>query len=208
MIGGLILLALVIVPVTYGQLIALVNHAGDYVGASEDAAARLEHFLRMRFGSRVELPTAAQLESEVGARVGAIFTLTLTSLGAIVVNTLNAFLIGASALILSVFFLARGAEVRRGFLGLVPASRRPTTNALIEEVASIFGHFIAGEIALSAIVGAVVWIALLPSHFAFALLVAVVCAIGYAVPFVGHDRGANGRRPAWPSRRVRGWSST
>jgi predicted PurR-regulated permease PerM len=30
-----------------------------------------------------------------------------------------------------------------------------------------------------------VWVALLPLHFTFALLVAVICGLGYAVPFVG-----------------------
>jgi predicted PurR-regulated permease PerM len=30
-----------------------------------------------------------------------------------------------------------------------------------------------------------VWILLFPAHFSFALLVAVICALGYAIPFVG-----------------------
>jgi predicted PurR-regulated permease PerM len=70
-------------------------------------------------------------------------------------------------------------------LGLVPASRRAKTNALLVEVASIFGHFVAGQLALCAIVGAAVWLVLAPAHFSFSLLVAVICAIGYAVPFFG-----------------------
>ena len=38
---------------------------------------------------------------------------------------------------------------------------------------------------MCAIVGAAVWAVLTPAHFAFALLVAVACAFGYAVPFFG-----------------------
>jgi len=34
-------------------------------------------------------------------------------------------------------------------------------------------------------VGISVWVLLAPAHFRFALLVAVVCTLGYAVPFVG-----------------------
>ena len=56
---------------------------------------------------------------------------------------------------------------------------------MLVEVASIFGHFVAGQLLLCAIVGAAVWIVLAPAHFAFSLLVAVICAIGYAVPFFG-----------------------
>jgi predicted PurR-regulated permease PerM len=185
LLSALVLLALVIVPITYAQIIVLLNHASDYVGASEDAVSGLERFVRSQLGNRVELPTYGQIQEDVGSRVGEVFSVTLASLGTILVRTINAFLIGASALILSVFFLARGREVRRGLLGLVPASRRAKTNALLVEVASIFGHFVAGQLALCAIVGAAVWIALAPAHFSFSLLVAVICAIGYAVPFFG-----------------------
>jgi predicted PurR-regulated permease PerM len=185
LLGALIVLALVIVPITYAQIIVLVGHTSDYVGASEDAVAGLDRFVRHQLGNRVELPTLGQLQAEVGDRVGSVFSVTLASLASILVGTLNALLVGASALILSVFFLARAREVRRGVLGLVPASRRAKTNALLVEVASIFGHFVAGQLALCAIVGAAVWLALAPAHFAFSLLVAVICAIGYAVPFFG-----------------------
>jgi predicted PurR-regulated permease PerM len=185
LLGALVLLALVIVPISYAQILVLLNHASDYVGASQDAVSGLERFVRSQLGNRVELPTHGQIQEDVGDRVGEVFSVTLASLGTIIVSTINAFVIGASALILSVFFLARGREVRRGLLGLVPASRRAKTNALLVEVASIFGHFVAGQLALCAIVGVAVWVALAPAHFSFSLLVAVICAIGYAVPFFG-----------------------
>jgi predicted PurR-regulated permease PerM len=185
LLGALVVLALVIVPITYAQILVLVNHASEYVGASEDAVTALDRFVRAQLGSRVELPTYGQMQEQVGSRVGEVFTVTLASVGTVLVDTLNAFLIGASALILSVFFLARGREVRRGLLGLVPASRRAKSNALLVEVSSIFGHFVAGQLALCAIVGAAVWLALAPAHFSVSLLVAVICGIGYAVPFFG-----------------------
>jgi predicted PurR-regulated permease PerM len=179
------ILALVIVPITYAQILVLVGHTSEYVAASQTGVAHLEAFIRARLGDRVALPTIGQMQAEVGDRVGAIFTVTLASIGNIVLSTLNAFLIGASALILSVFFLSQGREVRGGVLALLPVSRRAKTNALLVEVTSIFGHFVAGQLALCAIVGAAVWAFLGPAHFAFALLVAVVCAFGYAVPFFG-----------------------
>jgi predicted PurR-regulated permease PerM len=185
LLGALVVLALVIVPISYAQILVLANHASDYIGASEDAVSGLERIVRSHLGSRVELPTYGQVQQEVGSRVGEVFSVTLASVGTIVFSAVNALLIGASALILSVFFLARGREVRRGLLGLVPSSRRAKTNALLVEVASIFGHFVAGQLALCAIVGAAVWVVLAPAHFSFSLLVAVICAIGYAVPFFG-----------------------
>jgi len=185
LLGMLVVLALVVVPITYGQILNLVAHAGEYVSVSEAGVANLEHFLRTRLGDHFALPTFAQVESEVGNRVGALFAMTLESLGAILVNTANAMLIGVSALILSVFFLARGRQIRSGLLRLIPPARRETTGDLMLEVSSIFGHFVAGQVFLCAIVGAAVWAALAPAHFAFALLVAVASALGYAVPFFG-----------------------
>jgi predicted PurR-regulated permease PerM len=185
LVGVLVLLALVIVPITYAQIIVLVSHTSDYVIASQDGVAHHESFVRARFGDRVALPTFGQMQAEVGERVGTMFSMTLASIGTILLGTVNAFLVGASALILSVFLLSRGRAVRGGVLALLPPSRRAKTNALLVEVASIFGHFVAGQLALCAIVGAAVWAVLAPSHFGFALLVAVVCALGYAVPFFG-----------------------
>jgi predicted PurR-regulated permease PerM len=185
LVGALVVLALVIVPITYAQLVALVGHTSDYVIAAQDGVAHLEAFVRSRLGDRVALPTFGQMQVEVGERVGTMFSVTLASIGTILVGTVNAFLVGASALILSVFLLSRGRAVRGGVLALLPVSRRAQTNELLVEVTSIFGHFVAGQLALCAIVGALVWAVLVPSHFAFALLVAVVCGIGYAVPFFG-----------------------
>jgi predicted PurR-regulated permease PerM len=185
LMGALVLLALVIVPITYAQLLVLVGHTSDYVAASQNGVSQLEGFMRTRLGDRVALPTFGQVQAEVGDRVGTVFSMTLASIGSIVVGALNAFLIGASALILSVFLLSRGREVRGGVIALLPPARRAKANELLVEVTSIFGHFVAGQLTLCAIVGAAVWAALVPAHFAFALLVAVVCAFGYAVPFFG-----------------------
>ncbi len=185
LVAALVVLALVIVPITYTQIVVLVGHTSDYVIASQDGVSHLESFLRARLGNRIALPTFDQMQAEVGDRVGMMFSMTLASVGTILLGTMNAFLVGVSALILSVFLLSRGRAVRGGILALLPVSRRGSANALLLEVTSIFGHFVAGQLALCAIVGAAVWAALAPSHFGFALLVAVVCALGYAIPFFG-----------------------
>jgi len=59
----LVLLALVIVPITYAQIIVLVSHTSDYVIASQDGVAHLESFVRARFGDRVALPTFGQMQA-------------------------------------------------------------------------------------------------------------------------------------------------
>jgi predicted PurR-regulated permease PerM len=185
LLGALVVVALVVIPVTYAQIASLLFHAPDYVNASQDLVARAVHALQGRLGSRVVLPSVTQLQAEVGGRVAGVLSTALDSVGAFVVGTANALFIGVSALILSVFFVSRGPRFGTSLLEFVPPRKRDETKKLFAEIASIFGHFIAGQAFLCAIVGVLIWVVLLPLHFTFALLVAVICGLGYAVPFVG-----------------------
>jgi predicted PurR-regulated permease PerM len=185
LLGALVVLIVVIVPVTYAQLASIVLNAPDYVAASQDLVAAGEHVLRARAGNRLPLPSVTDVQAHVSGyvseTVGAIFD----SLGSIVLGTVNAFFVGFSALILSVFFVSRGNLLGHSLLEFVPPRKREEVSALFDEIASIFGHFVAGQAFLCGIVGVAVYLALFPVHFSFALLVAVICGITYAVPFVG-----------------------
>jgi predicted PurR-regulated permease PerM len=185
LLGLLTVVALVVVPISYAQLLVLAGHTGEYVNASQQAVGQLEDFLRFRLGDRIVVPTMTELQAEVGGRVGSIFTMTLTSLGTLVFGAVNAILIGVSALILSVFFLVQGREVRDAALALLAPTRRARAERLWLEIGGIFGRFVAGQLTLCAIVGGAVWVVLAPAHFGFALLLAILCALGYAVPFFG-----------------------
>jgi predicted PurR-regulated permease PerM len=160
-------------------------HAPQYVVAAEGLVVDTEQWLRHLLGDRVSLPSYAQIEAEVGNQVGGLLSGTIAQLGTIVVGVVGALVIGTSALVLSVFFLLQGREVREGILAFAPPARRAGVGALLHELAEVFGHFVAGQALLCAIVGIAVWVLLAPAHFAFALLVALICAVGYAVPFVG-----------------------
>lgn len=185
LLSALVVLALVIIPVAYGQVLLLVGHAPQYVVASQDAVAHAESGLRDLLGNRVPLPSCDDVKVEVGNRVSAFLSSAVASVGAIVVGAVTALIVGTSALILSVFFLLHGRDVRESILAFIPPGRRAGVGALMDELVQVFGHFVAGQALLCAIVGAAVWILLFPSHFAFALLVAVICGLGYAIPFVG-----------------------
>ncbi len=185
LLGMLVVLAFVIVPISVEQIGGLVGRTPEYVAASQDVVAGAEQALRRVLGSRVPLPTTHDVEVEVGNRVSALLTATVAQLGPLVVGAVSALLVGTSALILSVFFLLQGREVRDGILAFVPPARRPKLAALIHELSDVFAHFVSGQAIVCIIVGVAVWLALAPAHFAFALLVALICALGYAVPFVG-----------------------
>lgn len=185
LIGALVILALVVVPITYDQVVVLIGGAPQYIAFAQDAIAKAEVAARHLVGNRVPLPSFMQMEAEVADRISTFGEVVIAQLGAIVVGAVSALIIGTSALILSVFFLLQGGQVRDGILNFVPPARRAKVDALLRELAGVFGHFVAGQALLCAIVGISVWVLLAPAHFRFALLVAVVCTLGYAVPFVG-----------------------
>jgi predicted PurR-regulated permease PerM len=185
LLGAVVVLAVVIIPVTYAQLASLLFHAPDYVSASQDVVARVDRILAARLGNRVVLPSVALVQAEVGNRVSTILSDVLDSVPGFLIGTANVLFIGVSALILSVFFVSRGPKFGLSLLEFVPPRKRDQTRRLFDEIASIFGHFVAGQAFLCAIVGIFVWLTLLPLRFHFALLVAVICGLGYAVPFVG-----------------------
>jgi predicted PurR-regulated permease PerM len=185
LLGALVVVALVVLPVTYAQVANLLTHAPDYIKVLESADAHVEDFVHQAFGDRVQLPTFSQMQTEIESRVDVGLSLAFASIGAILYGTFNALAIGLSGLVLSVFFIARGPAFGGSLLEFVPPRKRREVGALFEEITQIFGHFVAGQAALCAIVGVAVWAVLAPVHFTFALLVAVICALGYAVPFVG-----------------------
>jgi predicted PurR-regulated permease PerM len=185
LLGWLVILALVIVPITYSQILSLIGHAPQYIAGSQDLMVRAEGALRSVLGNRVPLPSFGDVQGQMASRMSGFVAATIAQLGTIVIDAVSALIIGTSALILSVFFLLQGRDVRDGIVAFLPPSRRESVGTLLHELAEVFGHFVAGQALLCAIVGAVIWVLLAPSHFSFALLVAVICGVGYAVPFVG-----------------------
>ena len=185
LLGALVIIALVVVPITYSQVAALLTHAPEYISALQGIDERVEGIVHHALGDRVPFPTVSQMQTEIASRVDESLSLAFASIEAIVLGTFNALVIGLAALVLSVFFVARGPSFGASLLEFVPLRRRPHVAALFEEITQIFGHFVAGQTLLCTIVGVAVWLALAPAHFTFALLVAVLCALGYAVPFIG-----------------------
>jgi predicted PurR-regulated permease PerM len=185
LLGALVVVLLLVVPITFAQVQALLLNSPDYVVASQQLVVKFEQIVRARLGPHVQFPSLADVQMLVGQRVAGGLSFAIASAGSIALQTIGALVIGISSLILSIFFLARGRGVLRSLLVFVPPARRESVQLLFIEIASIFGHFVAGQALLSAIVGVSVWIVLALSHFQFALLVAVVCGLAYSVPFVG-----------------------
>lgn len=180
-----ILTAFLIVPATFSQIQALVLNSPDYARLVSEWVNRLEELLRVRFGDAIIVGAFSEMQNQFSAKLESLLALLVSSIGVLVFDTANAFFVGISALILSFFLLAQGKAVANGVISLLPPSRRKRGNALLHEIAHIFGSFVAGQVIVCSIVGIACWLFLIPLHFQFALLVGLLCALGYAIPYVG-----------------------
>jgi len=185
LIATSIVLALLVVPATLGQIQAIAVDGPSYVAASQNWIDATQHFMAQHFGKSYLPPGYGDLRGFLGARASVALTTLLSSLTGILIGTFTAAFIGVSALVLSAFFLMRGDTVADSLYALLPTRRRPTARALGIELANVFGSYVAGQAALCAITGAFIFALTSVAGFKFALLLGIVSALAYAVPFVG-----------------------
>ncbi|HEV2643798.1 MAG TPA: AI-2E family transporter, partial [Candidatus Elarobacter sp.] len=81
LMSALVLLALVVIPISYAQILALVGHTPEYLAWSGDVVRRSEGALRHLLGNRVPLPSYTDMQAEAGVRLSAFITAAVASLG-------------------------------------------------------------------------------------------------------------------------------
>jgi predicted PurR-regulated permease PerM len=181
----LVVLALLVIPATIVQVQLLVNNAPDYIKAIESFIASTQDAVRSRFGARAIPPGYGDAQEFVTARFTPVFNATLASLGQIVIGTATALFIAISALVLSAFFLLQAGGIATTVYGFFPKHRQPAMRSLGDEIARIFGDYVAGQTIVCAIVGVAIFASTAVIGFKFALLTAILGGVLYAVPFFG-----------------------
>lgn len=185
LIAALVVLALLVVPATIGQIQSLIVHAPDYVNAIQTFVARTEDALRARFGPRFLPAGSGNVQQFVSERFAPMFTATLSSIGQIVIGAATALFVVASALVLSAFFLLQGDGIASTVYSLFPKHRRPAIRELGDDIAHVFGDYVAGQTIICLIVGIATFAITELIGFKFALLTGIVAGIFYAIPFFG-----------------------
>ncbi|MDE2572763.1 MAG: AI-2E family transporter [bacterium] len=181
----LVLLLLVVIPEAILQTQIIFANSPSYLAAMQSALGNLDRSIQTHFG-RVPLPPAlSDLQGRAISEISMLASALVSSLGKLVLNTLSGLVIGVTALILSYYLLVNESAIVAGFNNLFPKSRRTEARALAHEIAAIFGGFIIGQVILCAATGLMTFVALWLLHFNYALLVAVVAGVFYAIPYIG-----------------------
>ena len=101
---------------------------------------------------------------------------------------LSAASLGAALLIvpvLSAYMLIDASNVRRQLLGLFPARRHAKVNTIIDELDTVIGGFIRGQLIDGAIVGVMIFIMLTATHVPYALLIGIAAGMLNFIPYAG-----------------------
>jgi predicted PurR-regulated permease PerM len=95
-----------------------------------------------------------------------------------------------TVLVLTIYFLMSLHRIRRGTLRLIPLSRRERATALVDPMLEKVGGYVAGNLAISLIAGAMAFIFLALAHVPFPVALALWVAIADLIPLVGATLGA------------------
>jgi predicted PurR-regulated permease PerM len=183
LIAIVVLLMLVIVPMAVVQSQLLVANIPTYAQALNGWVVELRDALQDRL-PMLQIPTIDV--AQIGAdRLGAFASGTLVSLGALVIDTATWLFIAFAATVLSFYFLLNDDALTDGFTLLFPTHRRATARKIVAEVTEVFGRYIFGQIAVSAITGIVIAGLSAAIGFKYPLIIGLISAVAYAVPVIG-----------------------
>ena len=88
-------------------------------------------------------------------------------------------------LILALYLTADATRIRSWAIGFVPPAQRLRASRIAGHVGTRLGGWLRGQLLLSAIIGVVVLVGLLALGVPYAVLLALVAAVGEAIPMVG-----------------------
>ncbi|MER6505638.1 AI-2E family transporter [Nonomuraea sp. NPDC001636] len=142
-------------------------------------------------------PTVRQIEAEyhvleqvrqfVTSTLGPALASGIMGAGLVV---LNGVFTTVTLLVLMLYFLGSLHTIKEYLLKLVPASRRPRTSAITEQILTGIGGYVAGNVLISVIAGVLTWIFLSIAGVQYALALALVVALTDLIPLVGATIGA------------------
>jgi predicted PurR-regulated permease PerM len=175
---------ILVVPAAISQAQAMLSLMPAQIDHWQAIGDQMTTHLQGRFGRPFGMGLQSVREL-LNSRIETTTAAAFNSLGACLLNVVTSLFIFISALVLSAFFISRSEAIAEGFRCLFPAHRRHLANEFEHEVARVFGGFVAGQFSLCVLTGSLVWSILTIMHVPFAVLIGVVTAIGYAVPFFG-----------------------
>lgn len=175
------LIVAVIIPPLIGQIEDLVQAFPAYVSAARDTLNALAVSYPFLQGLDQRLTSA--LEQWL-AGLGGISSQALGVLR-LALGLANALLSFFLLLVLTFYIIVDGRSLRDGIMRLLPPENRPLMEGVVDRAKVKVGGWLIGQLLLSAIIGSMTFLGLTILGVPYALLLAVVAAIGELIPMLG-----------------------
>jgi predicted PurR-regulated permease PerM len=178
LLGVLALFLALAIPRITAEATTLVNQLPHYEKELQNHNSELGK-LNAKYG--VESKLSKLISSDGGSLAGGVL-----SVGEVVVSAVSSFLL---VFVLTVYFLGGLPRIKLFAYRLVPASRRPRTILLTDEIFSRVGGYVLGNVLTSIIIGigTAVWMLALgiPYPFLLAMFVALIDLIPVIGSYIG-----------------------
>ncbi len=178
LIGVLALFLALAIPRITAETSTLVNQLPHYAKELQNHNSELGK-LNAKYG--IETKLSKLISTDGGSLAGGVL-----SVGEVVVSAVSSFLL---VFVLTVYFLGGLPRIKLFAYRLVPASRRPRTILLTDEIFSRVGGYVLGNVLTSIIIGigTAVWMLALgiPYPFLLAMFVALIDLIPVIGSYVG-----------------------
>jgi predicted PurR-regulated permease PerM len=191
-VAGLIVIAAaayVLIPAASAQFVSLVHDLPAMQHAVQAFISNPNNPLVRH------LPTFMQVWVQgLPSQITAAFEQNAISYGSNLVKALGTLtFLGALAIaipVVSIYLLAEARLMPEFVVCRIPAKHRPATLSLIQDVDSVLGGFVRGQLIVAGVVGTLATIALLILHVPYALLIGAWAGLADIIPYVGPFAGA------------------
>ena len=182
LIGMLVALGAVIIPPAATQVRDLGRAAPRYLEQFQSWVAGLsDRYPIIPPGLAESIP--GQLQAGVGQLRG-VLDQALVAVG-LLLEALQGVLSFVFILFLALYITSDSARIRRYFLSFLAPERRRQAERVGDHIGDRLGGWVRGQIALSAIIGSITLAGLAVIGVPYAVLLALIAAVGEAVPMVG-----------------------
>ncbi len=176
--GVLLVLGWYVLPPLFGQIAELSGDLPDYVSRFEGLRARYEEL-------QAEYPTLEAFDSQVEGLAGRIASGVGNRLAELPTTLFSLLYDAISVFFISLLLVTTRSRLLEFTLSMVAPEHRDTTRKVLTKMWVRVGFYLRAKLIVMVIVGVLMYGALLLIGVDFALLLAIVVALGQLIPRIG-----------------------
>jgi predicted PurR-regulated permease PerM len=178
-IGGFLF---AVIPPLVEQVTNFAAHLPKYVQDLARTNPRVERFILEN-----DIPDKLRAATKNAPTIIGGSLATLLGVAGSVIGTLFKIV---TVFVLTIYFVMSLARIREGTLRLIPRTKRERAMLLLDPMLEKVGGYVAGNLAISLIAGALAFVFLALAHVPFPVALALWVAIADLIPLVGATLGA------------------